>query len=343
MNEFFDALSSINPNAQNIVLTLLSESHAGAKCLLSGQRIAWANDSFFTNHADQVLAVSVSGCIEIAGQRVFADVLGHEKKFVICGAGHISMPLIAMIRMLGCSVTVIDDRPYFADNARRAQATTVFCEPFADALSRIPGDTDTFFIIVTRGHRYDEACLSAIVRKPHAYIGMIGSRRRVGIVKQSVIDGGGNPDVVNQVHTPIGLSIGAQTPEEIAIAIMAEIIQVKNAVKRTGGYPHEILHALSGVNAEQTPTVLATIVSRKGSAPRDIGTKMLIYPDSHAIDTIGGGCVEADVIRQARMMLTTNSLPSVRLLEVDMTAEAAEDEGMVCGGIIEVMLERIPS
>ena len=251
------------------------------------------------------------------------------------------MPLIAMIRMLGCPVTVIDDRPYFADNARRAQATTVYCEPFEEALAKIPGDDDTFFIIVTRGHRYDEACLSAIVRKPHAYIGMIGSRRRVGFVKESVIEGGGDPEVVSSVHTPIGLNIGAQTPEEIAIAIMAEIIQVKNAVRRTGGYPREIVRELCGENAANTTTVLATIVSRKGSAPRDVGTKMLILPDGHAIGTIGGGCVEADVMRRARMMLTSpQDFPPFQLIEVDMTAEAAEDEGMVCGGIIEVLLER---
>lgn len=341
MNSFYETLSEINPNAQNIALTVLSKDKQGAKCLVSAEKIAWESDSFFSEHADETLAVSGNGIAQIAGLRVFAEVLGQEKKFVICGAGHISMPLIAMIRMLGCPVTVIDDRPYFADNARRAQATTVYCEPFEEALAKIPGDDDTFFIIVTRGHRYDEACLSAIVRKPHAYIGMIGSRRRVGFVKESVIEGGGDPEVVSSVHTPIGLNIGAQTPEEIAIAIMAEIIQVKNAVRRTGGYPREIVRELCGENAANTTTVLATIVSRKGSAPRDVGTKMLILPDGYAIGTIGGGCVEADVMRRARMMLTSpQDFPPFQLIEVDMTAEAAEDEGMVCGGIIEVLLER---
>lgn len=341
MNSFYETLSEINPNAQNIALTVLSKDKQGAKCLVSAEKIAWESDSFFSEHADETLAVSGNGIAQIAGLRVFAEVLGQEKKFVICGAGHISMPLIAMIRMLGCPVTVIDDRPYFVDNARRAQATTVYCEPFEEALAKIPGDNDTFFIIVTRGHRYDEACLSAIVRKPHAYIGMIGSRRRVGFVKESVIEGGGDPEVVSSVHTPIGLNIGAQTPEEIAIAIMAEIIQVKNAVRRTGGYPREIVRELCGENAANTTTVLATIVSRKGSAPRDVGTKMLILPDGHAIGTIGGGCVEADVMRRARMMLTSpQDFPPFQLIEVDMTAEAAEDEGMVCGGIIEVLLER---
>ena len=340
MNSFYETLSEINPNAQNIALTVLSKDKQGAKCLVSAEKIAWESDSFFSEHADETLAVSGNGIAQIAGLRVFAEVLGQEKKFVICGAGHISMPLIAMIRMLGCPVTVINDRPYFADNARRAQATTVYCEPFEEALAKIPDD-DTFFIIVTRGHRYDVACLSAIVRKPHAYIGMIGSRRRVGFVKESVIEGGGDPEVVSSVHTPIGLNIGAQTPEEIAIAIMAEIIQVKNAVRRTGGYPREIVRELCGENAANTTTVLATIVSRKGSAPRDVGTKMLILPDGHAIGTIGGGCVEADVMRRARMMLTSpQDFPPFQLIEVDMTAEAAEDEGMVCGGIIEVLLER---
>ena len=343
MNNFYEALSEMNPNAQNIVLTVLSEDMLGAKCLVSAGKIAWESNTFFSEHAEETLAVSESGIMQIAGQRIFAEVLGHEKKFVICGAGHISMPLIMMIRMLDCPVTVIDDRPYFANNARQAQATTVYCEPFDEALAKIPGDNDTFFIIVTRGHRYDEACLSAIVRKPHAYIGMIGSRRRVGFVKESVISGGGDPEVVNSVYTPIGLSIGAQTPEEIAIAIMAEIIQVKNAVKRTGGYPREIMRELVSESSAASPAVLATIVSRKGSAPRDVGTKMLILPDGRAVGTIGGGCVEADMMRQARMMLTDSQeeVPPVQLIEVDMTAEAAEDEGMVCGGIIEVLLERI--
>lgn len=125
---------------------------------------------------------------------------------------------------------------------------------------------------------------------------MIGSRRRVGFVKESVIEGG-DPEVVSSVHTPIGLNIGAQTPEEIAIAIMAEIIQVKNAVRRTAAIPAKSCASFA-VKTPQTPQpFLATIVSRKGSAPRDVGTKMLILPDGHAIGTIGGGCVEADVMR----------------------------------------------
>ena len=90
----------------------------------------------------------------------------------------------------------------------------MICEPFARGLEKVKGDADTFFIIVTRGHQYDKECLNAISRKPHAYIGMIGSRRRVAMVKESLIgEYGCDPSVIDSVYTPIGLKIGAETPE----------------------------------------------------------------------------------------------------------------------------------
>ena len=87
--------------------------------------------------------------------------------------------------------------------------------------------------IVTRGHRYDQACLEKIAEKEHAYIGMIGSRRRTTLVKKLLEEQGTDKAVLDAVYTPIGLDIGAETPEEIGVAIMAEIIEVKNKKKRT--------------------------------------------------------------------------------------------------------------
>ena len=86
--------------------------------------------------------------------------------------------------------------------------------------------------------------------------------------------------------------------------------------------------------------VLATIISRKGSAPRSVGTKMLIRADGTTVDTIGGGCIESEVIRKALLMMRAED-EGFRLCTVDMTADAAEDEGMVCGGVVEVMLEKV--
>ena len=201
---------------------------------------------------------------------------------------------------------------------------------------------------MTRGHRYDTECLEAILRKPYAYVGMMGSRRRVAIVKDQLEAKGVCREALDGVHTPIGLKIGAETPEEIAVSVMAEIIQVKNAGFgkdgkaercRTGGYSTELLDAVLDPD-DSREKVLATIISRKGSAPRSVGTKMLIRADGTTVDTIGGGCIESEVIRKALLMMRAED-EGFRLCTVDMTADAAEDEGMVCGGVVEVMLEKV--
>ena len=271
--------------------------------------------------------------------RIYRERIGRTPKMIICGAGHVSMPIIRMGKMLGFMVTVIEDRPKFADHARAAGADQVLCEPFADGLSKIRGDSDSWFIIVTRGHRYDTECLEAILRKPYAYVGMMGSRRRVAIVKDQLEAKGVCREALDGVHTPIGLKIGAETPEEIAVSVMAEIIQVKNAGSAKGGYSPELLDAV--LNPEDSrEKVLATIITRKGSAPRSVGTKMLIRADGTTVDTIGGGCIESEVIRKALLMMRAEN-EGFRLCTVDMTADAAEDEGMVCGGVVEVMLEKV--
>lgn len=270
------------------------------------------------------------------GIRIYRERIGGRKKLYICGGGHVSMPIIRIGKMIGFTVTVLEDRPKFADNARAAGADRVFCEPFGDGLARITGDEDSWFVIVTRGHRYDTECLECILRKRHAYVGMMGSRRRVAIVKDQLHQKGVSRELLDSVHTPIGLKIGAETPEEIAVSIMAEIIQVKNSRDNSGGYSEEMLRGLMSEDGRKK--TVATIVSRKGSAPRGIGTKMLIYEDGMTVDTIGGGCVESEIIQKALLMMRTGT-PEFQICRVDMTMDAAEEEGMVCGGVVEVMLE----
>lgn len=283
-------------------------------------------------------------------ERVFRERIRRTPKLIICGAGHVSMPIIRIGKMLGFVVTVIEDRPKFADNAREAGADQVVCQTFQDGLSEIPGDSDSWFVIVTRGHRYDAECLESILRKRYAYVGMMGSRRRVAIVKDQLAEKGISRKILDAVHTPIGLKIGAETPEEIAVSVMAEIIQVKSDQGnrdggKSGGYSGEMLSCILGIGSSgerniDQKKILATIISRKGSAPRSVGTKMLILEDGTTIDTIGGGCVESEIIQKALVMMRTDA-PAFQICTVDMTAGQAEDEGMVCGGVVEVMLERV--
>ena len=302
--------------------TVLSGSHAGEKYLVLG--------------GECVKDAAPAGGESAAS--VFRERIGRIPRLIICGGGHVSMPVIRIGKTLGFTVTVLVDRPIFAVYASGAGADTVICEPFEDALAKIRGDLDSWFVIVTRGHRYDAVCLESILGKKFAYVGMMGSRRRVAIVKEQLAAKGISRELLNGVHTPIGLKIGAETPEEIAVSVMAEIIQVRHSGAKCGGYPEALLSAILADGERRK--VLATIISRKGSAPRGTGTKMLIFEDGSVVDTIGGGCVESEIIQKALLMMRTGE-KSFQICEADLTMEAAEDEGMVCGGVVEVMLERL--
>ena len=338
---FYDVLETLNPNCKNIAVTVIEGKYAGEKALFSNGKLIWESqhNGFFSRKEDLVKEAD-SGLLETEGQKLYCELLGSQKKLVICGGGHVSIPIIKIGKMIGFQTIVLEDRPKFADAARRAGATEVICQPFREGLSQIEGDADTFFVIVTRGHRYDQVCLESIAEKSHAYIGMIGSKLRIKKVKEAVIEQGADPQVIAHVYTPIGLDIGAETPGEIGVAIMAEIIDVKNKRKSACGYPKELMKAIQSQDEYKKHKILATIVSRRGSAPRGIGTKMLVFPDGSCVGTIGGGCVEADIFQKALFMLRSSDSKS-KLCHVDMTGRDAEEEGMVCGGVIDVFLEWI--
>ncbi len=267
-------------------------------------------------------------------------------KMIVCGAGHVSMPIIRMGKMLGFHVTVLEDRPLYADHAREAGADTVICDAFTTALELVKGGLDAYFIVVTRGHRYDLECLRSILYQESAYVGMMGSRVRSGEVRKTLIAEGFSKEIVERLHSPIGLPIGGETPEEIAVSVMAEIVQVREQIRKQrkpdphipGEYTQEILEAV--LAEDERKRCLATIIMRKGSAPRSIGTKMVIFEDGICAGTIGGGCVEAEVVQEALHMLR-QAEKERRILHINMLPEQAEEEGMVCGGLVDIALELI--
>lgn len=340
MAELMEAIQESEGQAERRVLTLLGGRYISEKALVIGGKIVWESrkNGYFHGYTDEIKNITESGITYIGNEKVFCDTLGQEKQIVICGAGHVSIPVIKMAVMMDCEVIVLEDRPMYADHARLAGASQVICEPFEEALDKIQGSADTYFVILTRGHRYDQICLEKIAAKEHAYIGMIGSRRRTALVKQSLAEKGVDQEVLDAVYTPIGLDIGAQTPAEIGVAIIAEIIEVKNRKKRTYGYSKEIMCALTAQEPYPEKKIMATIITRHGSAPQGLGTKMLIYRDGRCVGTIGGGCMEARVIQIARLMAAGEG-EQARICHVDMTGNEAEEEGMVCGGEVDVFLE----
>ena len=345
--EFYDVVSELNTNAENRMFTVCSGAHAGERMIRSAGETMWLSDEqgFFAAHGAEAAEIPSGSLYEVGGEAVFAELLGNETRIVICGAGHVSMPVISIARMMGCHVTAIDDRENFVRNALDHGADEGICAGFEDALADIEGSRDTYFIIVTRGHKYDTECLMSIVKKPYAYIGMIGSRHKVSLVRDALAAAGVAQEVIDSVHMPIGLSIGAETPEEIAVSIMAEIIEVKNKDKRNCGFPKDLMNALQREGRDSA--VLATIISKEGSSPRAAGTRMLAGRDGIIAGTIGGGLAEARAVARAAEMLkeqpahNKNNGTKPVVMKIDMAGNDIDNSDMICGGMIEVMLETV--
>lgn len=342
MRTIYECIKERERSRRNIIATVIGGAHMGEKIFLSGADTLWLSREgrFIEGLADKIRSAQGNTIMSADGERIFCEIIGNPKTLVICGGGHVSMPVIRLGKMTGFYVIVLEDRPKFAQAAKEAGADECICEPFQSGMQKLAWDRDTYVVIVTRGHRHDSICLREAAGKTTAYIGMMGSRKRVGIVKEALIEEGIDRTLLDKVHTPIGLSIGAETPEEIAISIMSEIIQVKNKEKRTVSCEGELLEGLTARDDKSPGKVLATIVSRTGSAPRETGTKMLVYPDGTITGTVGGGYAESHIIQEA-LLLMEKEEQIMKVVSVEMLGEEAEEAGMVCGGIIEVLLERV--
>lgn len=172
--------------------------------------------------------------------KVFVEVQTHPPHLIIVGAGHIAVPLASIAKINDFQVTVIDDRAQYAHPARFPTADNVIAgafresindlrpnDPYRDDGSKRPFDNHTYMVLVTRGHQYDIDSLLEVLHDPLAYIGMIGSQRRIRAVFQLLeSERGIPPEKFDRVYAPIGIDIGARTPAEIAVCIMAEIINV---------------------------------------------------------------------------------------------------------------------
>ncbi len=176
------------------------------------------------------------------GVRVFLDVLAAEARLLVCGAGHIAIPLARFAREVGFYVTVLDDREDFAHPSRFPNCD-VIAQDFITALRDMPSGASTYVVVITRGHEHDVDCLGEILKKETAYVGLIGSRRRVRIVLEGLEKAGISRKRLKEVFTPIGLPIGAESPDEIALSIISEIV----CVRRKGAAQARTLRKAVGI------------------------------------------------------------------------------------------------
>lgn len=158
---------------------------------------------------------------------IFLESVSVPPMLYLCGGGHVSLAIAQVAHTAGFRVVVIDDRPAFANPERFPDADRTLARPMATALEGLPIDGNSYIAAVTRGHQYDEPIVEQAIRTRACYIGMIGSRRKVAILWDRLKQRGAREEDLARVHAPIGLSIGAESPGEIAVSILAQMIAVR--------------------------------------------------------------------------------------------------------------------
>lgn len=185
--------------------------------------------------------------------KVFIEPFIGQKHFIICGAGHIALPLSVLGKILHYKVTLIDDRKEFANKKRFPHVDQVRLGPHAEELAKVPMDGNTFIMIVTQGNEYDYQCLKVALKTEAGYIGCISSHaKRIKFFKRLKAEG--FPEkLLNKVQIPAGFDIGAQTPEEIAVSIISEIIAINNKIRLGSAKFREKEKANLHTSANNTP------------------------------------------------------------------------------------------
>ncbi len=284
----------------------------------------------------------VSARDETGAQKTYTRVFLPPQRLILLGGGHVSQPLCRYAADLGFDVTVVDDRPGFANAARFPEAKRVVCDAFVNALKELAVTRYDFVCVITRGHRYDAVCLRQLLSgEMPRYLGLIGSRRRTIELFNMLEEEGFDRKKLDTVHTPIGVPIGAETPREIAISILAELIQQRSSrsaareaerLALTSHEPELLSYLLSG----EEPCALALVVEKSGSTPVPTGAVMAVNELGGIVGTVGGGCGEHEILNHALETLRTGQ---ARLVTLDMSNDVAEEEGMVCGGRMKVWIE----
>lgn len=161
-------------------------------------------------------------------QEILIEPLFSGTPLFIYGGGHCGVSLSALASKVGFTVTVIDDREEWSSREKHPHAAQTILASFVDLADRVPLTPESFIVIMTHGHKHDEAVLRQLIRTRHAYLGMLGSERKVADVFQRMMKDGFTRNELGSVHSPAGMSIGSHTPEEIAISILAQMLAAKN-------------------------------------------------------------------------------------------------------------------
>lgn len=276
--------------------------------------------------------------------RAYTRAFVPRERLLLLGGGHVSHALARLAVTLDFAVTVVDDRPDFANRERFPEADHILCDGFEHAIHTLASRRSDYVCVLTRGHRWDAQCLRTLLTGTEpAYLGMIGSKRRVKGLLSALAEEGYDRERLSRIHAPIGLMIGAVTPEEIAVSIAAQMIE-----HRHGLSPRESGESLAQTNTDldmlrflagdAKKKAFCLVLDTRGSTPVKSGAAMAVDELGRGYGTVGGGCGEAEVMRRARALLQNGGSMT---MEVDMTDDAAAEDGLTCGGTMQVYIEAL--
>ena len=197
---------------------------------------AWAQ-SAITSEKTRVLSFDLteddaeeSGLICGGKMEVYVEPILPDPTLFIFGAGHVGCCLAEIAKGLGFRIAVVDDRVKYANTDRFSSAESLYVGPWEEVLPKLPIDDGSFLVIATRGHKYDLLCLRHALQSPARYVGLLGSRRKIALFFETLKREGISSISFERVYAPVGLEIGSETPEEIAISIAAELVAVRKRI-----------------------------------------------------------------------------------------------------------------
>ena len=238
----------------------------------------------------------------------------------ICGGGHVAKEVAALAAHLDFSVTVMDDRADLANRERFPTVKRVICDSYDNLGNYL--EPNACYVVVTPDHKADLQCVSTILPTNYRYLGMIGSKGKVAATFENLRKRGFSENQIHSIFAPIGLSIGAVTPAEIAFSILGQIIQEKNK--------HHTASVDKALLETKEAGMLCVITEKHGSAPRGVGSMMFVGKDT-LLGTLGGGEPEYRAIQYAQ------EHAGVSLQEYTLNRSAANGLDMICGGRITVL------
>jgi xanthine dehydrogenase accessory factor len=224
--------SALSAGRRAVVVTEATWDAGVQKALLTGDRVIGRTSS---GMQDAAASLDPRSELPMLCGRILVEPLVGKPKLIVFGGGHVGARVVEAAAFAGWRVTVVDDRAEFADPARHPAAeSTVACD-YHDLPPTLGIDADTYVVVATRGHQHDAVVVEQLARLDTRYLGMLGSRRKVVLTWKLLEAQGISRARLDEIHAPVGLSIGADTPEEIAISVVAELVATRRSASRRRG------------------------------------------------------------------------------------------------------------